>query len=97
MPTQMPDSLGANVDKLYEIFEQPTFDTERKKIESKLNEAKYHYGDPHILADCMLALLLIGKSWGASPQVILDELEKLAEKATEHHWKKMPDGTFQAF
>ena len=93
---QVDDVVGESVEKLHQVFGHPTFDVERRKIERKLEEAKYNPGNARALADCMLALLLIAKGWGFSPEVVFEELGRVAKECMGKRWKKMPDGTYQA-
>ncbi len=88
--------IQESVDVLYEAFGHPGLEEEWAKIEKKLEEARYNPGTPQPLADCMLALLLAAKSRGFSVKTVFQELAKVAEDTKNRHWKKMPDGTYQA-
>jgi hypothetical protein len=90
------DVIRDCVDELHEAFGHPNFEVERKKIDRKLDEAKYNPGNVRALADTMLALLLIARSWGFSPDAVFGELGRVAKESRGKKWKRMPDGTYQA-
>jgi hypothetical protein len=94
---KVDDAVQKSVEKLREVFGHPGLDDERKKLEQKIGQAKYSPGSVRVWADCVLAILLAARSQGFQPQAVLDELEKLAKESLSKKWKKMPDGTFQAF
>ncbi len=87
--------LEASVEKLHETFERTDIEMEWKKIEQKLNEAKYTPGDVGPLADSIFSLLLAARSEGFGVKAVLAELEKVAEANLDRRWKKMEDGTYQ--
>ncbi len=89
------EMLDASVEKLHEVFERTDIEMEWKKVEQKLNEAKYSPGDVRPLADCVFSLLLAARSEGFSPQAVFAELERVAQANLEHRWKRMEDGTYQ--
>ncbi|MBL7076953.1 MAG: hypothetical protein ISS31_05745 [Kiritimatiellae bacterium] len=89
------DVLEASVEKLHEVFERTDIEMEWKKVEQKLNEAKYSPGDVRPLADCIFSLLLAARSEGFSVKAVLAELEKVAQANLEYRWKQMEDGTYQ--
>lgn len=87
--------LESSVAKLHAVFDQTDIEVEWKKIEQKLNEARYSPGDVRPLADGVFSLLLAARSEGYSVKAVLDELEKVAQANLEHRWKRMEDGTYQ--
>jgi hypothetical protein len=89
--------IQKSVDALYEAFGHPGLQDERKKILSKLQEAEYNLGNIRALADCIVAVLLAAKNQGFTVQMVLDELERVCRDSLGRKWKRMPDGTFQAF
>ncbi len=89
------DMLEASVEKLHGVFERTDIEMEWKKIEQKLNEAKYSPGSVRPLADSIFSLLLAARSEGFSVKAVLAELEKVAQANLEHRWKRMDDGTYQ--
>ncbi len=92
----MKEVIRMCVDELHGIFKETDIDAERKKIDAKLEEAKYNPGALRPIADCMIALLLVAKSRGYGVEAVLKELEQAAQENTGRKWKKMPDGTYQA-
>ena len=89
------DVLEASVEKLHEVFERTDIEVEWKKIEQKLNEAKYSPGSVRPLADSVFSILLAARSEGFSVKAVLAELEKVAKANLERRWKLMEDGTYQ--
>lgn len=85
--------ITESVERLHEVFGNPTLEVERKKIESKLEAAEYNTGDVRSLADCILALLLAAKGRGFSVNAVFDELTKAAKETHARHSKKMPSNT----
>ena len=89
--------LDESVEKLNGIFERTDLAIERKKIEQKLEEARYDSGSVRPLADCIFSLFLAAKNRGYDVKSVLAELESVAQQNLEKSWKKMPDGTYQSF
>ena len=87
--------LQASVEKLHEVFERTDIDMEWKKVEQKLNEAKYSPGNVRPLADSIFSLLLAARSEGFSVKAVLAELDKVSKANLERRWKQMDDGTYQ--
>lgn len=92
----MQDVVQQSVDKLHDVFEKCDLEAEWKKIQKKIEEARYNPGDIKPLADCMFSILLAARSRGFSVKAMMQELEKVAEANLKSSWKKMPDGTYQA-
>jgi len=92
----MGDTVQRSVDKLHKIFDNTGLQMEWRKIEHKLEEARYNPGDVTPLADCVFSILLAAKSLGFSVNSVMDALETVAKKNLKRAWKKMPDGTYQA-
>ena len=92
----MDDTLSMSVEKLHETFDRSDLDVEWKKIQHKIEEAKYNPGDVKPLADCIFSILLAARSRGHSVEAVLTELNKVAKDSLNRRWKKMPDGTYQA-
>ena len=93
----MYDMIQQGVDKLHETFDRTDLEVVGRKIEQKLKEARYNPGDIQPLADCMFSLLLAARSQGYSATAVFEALEQVAEKSLKANWKKMEDGTYQAF
>jgi hypothetical protein len=89
------DQLDASVEKLHEVFECTDITMEWKKVEQKLNEAKYSPGNVRPLADSIFSLLLAARSEGYWVKAVLAELDKVAADNLAHRWKQMEDGTYQ--
>jgi len=96
MRGSMDDVLSKSVEKLHATFDRSDLDVEWKKIQRKIEEAKYAPGDVKPLADCMFSILLAARSRGHSVEAVLRELDKVAKDNLNRRWKKMPDGTYQA-
>ena len=92
----MHEQLQASVDKLHGIFECTDLEVEWKKIQQKVDEARYNPGDVTPLADCIYSLLLTARSRGFSVKAVFAALDKVAEENLKRDWKKMPDGTYRA-
>ena len=92
----MDDALSMSVEKLHETFDRSDLEVEWKKIQHKIEEAKYNPGDVKPLADCIFSILLAARSRGHSVEAVLKELNKVAKDSLNRRWKKMPDGTYQA-
>ena len=88
--------LDHSVEKLHEVFDRTDIEVELKKIEQKMEEARYSPGDIKPLVDCMFSLLLAARSRGYKVPAVMEELNRVAEKNLQHRWKKMPDGTYRA-
>lgn len=88
--------LEQSVEKLHELFDRTDIEVELKKIEQKLEEARYSPGDVKPLADCIFSLLLAARSRGHKVPAVLEELNRIAERNLRRRWKKMPDGTYRA-
>lgn len=84
------------VEKLHGIFERTDLDVEWKKIQEKMQEAKYSAGDIKPLADCIFSILLAARSRGYGVRAVMEELKRIAEDSMTRRWKKMPDGTYRA-
>ncbi|MBT3295877.1 MAG: hypothetical protein HN919_07465 [Verrucomicrobia bacterium] len=89
------DQLEASVEKLHEVFDCTDIEMEWKKVEQKLNEAKYSPGSVRPLADSIFSLLLAARSEGYKVKAVLAELDKVAADNLAHRWKRMADGTYQ--
>jgi len=85
-----------SVEKLHELFDRTDIEIELKKIEQKLEEARYSVGDIAPLVDSIFSLLLAARSRGYKVSAVMDELNRVAEKNLHRKWKKMPDGTYRA-
>lgn len=92
----MEELVQKSVDKLHDIFEKSDLESEWKKIQKKMEEARYNPGDVKPLADCIFSILLAARSRGFSVKTVFHELEKVAQSNLNKSWKKMPDGTYQA-
>ena len=90
------EKLQQSVERLHETFARTDIDMEWKKIEHKLEEAKYNRGDVRPLADCLFSILLAARSGGFSVEATMKELERVAADNLEREFKQMPDGTYQA-
>jgi hypothetical protein len=84
------------VEKLYNTFDRTDVEVESKKIAQKLRETKYNPGSARPLADAILSLLLAARNQGFGPDVVFQELHKVAAEAVNTRWKKMSDGTYQS-
>jgi hypothetical protein len=92
----MDDTIQACVEKLHDTFERTDLDVEWKKIEQKLEEARYNPGDVTPLADCILSILLAARSRGFSVKSVFMALDRIAAENLNRRWKRMDDGTYQA-
>jgi hypothetical protein len=93
----MDDELvQKSVDRLHDIFEKSDLESEWKKIQKKMEEARYNPGNVRPLADCIFSILMAARSRGFSVKTVINELEKVAQSNINKSWKKMPDGTYQA-
>jgi hypothetical protein len=90
------DKVAACVEQLHKTFERSDLDIEWKKIEQKLEEARYNPGDIGPLADCILSILLAARSRGFKVEAVLEALNRTAEDHLDRRWKRMEDGTYQA-
>jgi hypothetical protein len=90
------DILHASVERLHETFDRTDLDVEWRKIQSKIEEARYNPGDIRPLVDCIFSLMLAARSRGYSVDAVMRDLRALAEANLHRRWKKMPDGTYQA-
>lgn len=88
--------LSQSVEKLHETFDRTDLEVEWKKIQQKIEEARYNPGAVRPLADCIFSLLLAARSRGYRVDAVMRELETLAEENLHRRWKKMPDGTYRA-
>lgn len=93
----MDDVLTRSVETLHDLFDASDLEVEAKKIQQKMEEARYNPGDVRPLADCVFSILLAARSQGFAPDVVLDEVRRVAEEVVNRRWKKMPDGTYQSF
>jgi hypothetical protein len=91
----MKNVIQQSVDKLHGIFEKCDLEAEARKIQKKIEEARYNPGDIKPLVDCIFSLLLAARSRGYTVDDVMRELEKVAEANLKSSWKKMPDGTYQ--
>jgi hypothetical protein len=92
----MFETIQQSVDKLHDTFERTDLEVEWKKIQTKMEEARYNPGALKPLVDCIFSLLLAARSRGYNVQAVFESLEALAAKNLSRKWKKMPDGTYQA-
>ena len=92
----MFETIQQSVEKLHDTFERTDLEVEWKKIQTKVEEARYNPGALKPLADCIFSLLLAARSRGYSVEAVFEALEGIAAKNLERKWKKMPDGTYQA-
>jgi len=92
----MNEVVDQAVERLHEAFERTDLDIEGRKIQCKIEEAKYNPGDIQPLVDCIFAVLLAARSQGFRADAVMKGLEKTARESLDKHWKKMPDGTYQA-
>ncbi len=90
------DTIARSVEKLHGLFERTDLDVEWKKIQEKIEEARYNPGDVKPLADCMFSLLLAARNRGYSVDAVFEELRKVADDSMHRRWKKMPDGTYRS-
>jgi len=90
------DVLQQAVEKLHAMFDRSDVEIELKKIQRKMEEAKYNPGDVKPFADCILAILLAARSEGFSVADVMQELHRTASAGLSKRWKRMPDGTYQA-
>ena len=92
----MESIVDTCVEQLHATFDATDLDTERKKIEHKLEEARYNPGDVTPFADCILSVLLAARHEGFRSETVLKALNDVAAKHIDRRWKKMEDGTYQA-
>jgi hypothetical protein len=92
----MFEQLQDSIDKLHGTFERSDLEVECRKMQQKIEEARYNPGDVRPLADCIYSLLLAAKSRGFSANAVLKELDRVAADNLKREWKKMPDGTYQS-
>lgn len=90
-------NLQDSVEKLHQTFERSDLEIECRKIQKKLEEAKYDPGSLRPLVDCIFSLFIAARSRGYNAEAVLKELEKVASESLSKRWKKMPDGTYQSF
>jgi len=90
------ETIQRSVDKLHEVFERSDLEIECRKIQQKIEEARFNPGDVRPLADCVYSLLLAARSRGFSVKAVLDSLEAVSRENLERRWKRMEDGTYQA-
>jgi hypothetical protein len=93
----MYDTIQQSIEKLHETFDSTDLDVEARKIAQKLEEARYNPGDIGPLADCVFSLLLAARNRGYNVEAVFDAVNQVAEKSLNATWKKMDDGTYQAF
>ena len=93
----MEKALEESIEKLHDLFDSTDLETEAKKIQQKMEAARYNPGAVRPLADCIFSILLAARSQGFGPEVVLTEVQRLAEEVLNRQWKKMPDGTYQSF
>lgn len=94
--SELAGTLERCVEKLHATFERTDLEMEARKIQEKIQEARYNPGDATPLADCILSILLAARSHGFSVAEVLRTLQKVAEANLDRRWKKMPDGTYHA-
>jgi len=92
----MSEILKESVEKLYQTFDKTDLETEYKKVQEKIEEARYNPGDVRPLADCIFSLLLAARNRGFRVEAVLRALDEIAEANLHRRWKKMPDGTYHA-
>ena len=93
----MYENIQKCVDKLHGVFDRTDLEIEFKKLEHKFEEARYNPGAIRPLADCILSILLAARSRGFSVTDMLNELDRVSCENIARNWKKMEDGTYQAF
>ena len=91
---QIDSVIDTIVEELHEKLGHPDIDAEARKIVSKLEEAHYNPGDVTPLADCIIAILLAGRSQGFPPSKVFEAVTKVCENVSGRDWKRMPDGTY---
>lgn len=96
MDKSIEEVLQQSVDKLHDTFERSDLEIEFKKIQQKIEEARYNTGDAKPLADCIFSIFLAARSRGFSVDAVLKELARVAEANLHKKWKKMPDGTYRS-
>jgi len=89
-------NLQEAVDKLHSTFDRTDLDVECRKIQQKMEEARYNPGDAKPFADSIFSLLLAAKNGGFNVDAIFSELERVAERMKQKRWKKMEDGTYKS-
>ena len=92
----MFEVIEQSVEKLHETFENTDLEMEWKKIQTKMEEARYNPGALKPLADCIFSILLAARSRGYAVPAVFEALDAIAAKNLDRKWKKMPDGTYQA-
>jgi hypothetical protein len=84
------------IEKLHDTFERTDLEMEGRKIQQKLEEARYNPGAVNPLADCILSLLMAARSRGYKAGAVMEALTNIAKENINKDWKKMPDGTYRA-
>ena len=92
----MTEIVQQSIERLHEIFDRTDLEIEGRKIQQKLEEAKFNPGDVEPFADCLFSVLLAARSNGFSVEAVMKELDKVAQDSLNSRWKKMEDGTYQA-
>jgi hypothetical protein len=90
----MLEAVEKCVEMMHSTFDRTDLDIEWKKIEEKLEEARYSPGDIRPLVDCIFAILLAARNMGYSTDAVFEKLESVAAEYVQRDWKKMPDGTY---
>ena len=93
---ELIEVLQQSVDKLHGIFDRTDLEIECKKIQQKIQEARYNPGDVRPLADCIFSLLLAARNRGFSVDAVFKELAKVGAENLNRRWKRMEDGTYQS-
>lgn len=89
-------TLAESIEKLHELFDRTDLEVERKKINEKMEEARYSPGDLRPLVDCIFSLFLAARSAGYSVPAVLAKLDEVAADNLAHRWRKLGDGTYTA-
>ena len=93
----MYEAIQKSVDQLHEIFERTDLEIETRKLQKKIEEARYDPGNVRPLADCIFSILLAARSRGFSVKQVMESLEEVSRDNLNKQWKKMEDGTYQSF